>query len=450
MGALVSFNCCCCNGDAELWDEAAFGRKSVILVHGLASCALQTKVAPSTYRGCALPCSNAVGWDLTWLSIEEVITGAQRFRNVLELRNVMGVRKDGTPVLSTGNLEGVSVRPYPGLEGIARLNPGELIEVPVWLPLIEAMAPVYRLTPGSYDWRRWGDVVYMEECVEALRAKVEQEHRVTGRLVSIFGHSMGNSLVIYVLSVLGTEWTREHISELVLVAPAVMGSPKQVSAYAHNPASTVAGLPNGMSLPAPVEDFLRRCMDTAPSMASLLPMRVGGVSCFPAHHVFVKTPSRSYMIDDMGHYVQDLQQRLPAGRVPTAKFWPMIQEEFHKIKAPAVPTHIFYGSEHATVSQVTFRSDDLLATPEVSATAPGDLTVTAASIEALAASWAKQGRAPVHLHMGPRNKDCQEHLGMLKSEWFCRHALAVIEPARRGATDIVHIDGEAAIMLRGT
>jgi len=80
------------------------------------------------------------------------------------------------------------------------------------------------------------------------------------------------------------------------------------------------------------------------------------------------------------------------------------------------------------VSQVTFRSDDLLATPEVSATSPGDLTITAASVVALAASWAKQGRAPVHLHMRPRNSDCQEHLGMLKSEWFCRHVMAAIEP----------------------
>merc|ERR1712194_381624 len=54
-----------------------------------------------------------------------------------------------------------------------------------------------------------------------------------GQKATLIGHSMGASVILYMLSVLGDHWVKEHVGEVVLVAPAHVGSPCMLPNLAH-------------------------------------------------------------------------------------------------------------------------------------------------------------------------------------------------------------------------
>jgi len=423
------------------------GKKAVVLVHGIASCCLQSKVETSVssfirmatidsktgaflrrHAGRLSPFvhkfrrEHSKNWRITWASLKEVSAHLHRFRNVLVLRNTKGrlesraaIECYGSEVPSTADIEGVQVRPYPGLDGIAYLNPGEAVQIEVWKSVIQALAPDFRLVAPNYDWRRWGDLVFMERYVKEFCGVIEATAKETGQRVSVIAHSMGTSVVTHCLSELGDNWTRKYVSKVVFIGSVVTGCVKGMSAYAHNPASLMSGL--GDLLPQRFEDIARKCIVTSPAMLTLMPLRVGESFMLPLDHPVVTTPSFNLTADQTKEYVDNLAANLPAGRVPTAEFYPFVEKVWRKLRPPAVTTHLIYGKNTQTIDQISFKTDDFSDMPEVTKWAAGDGTVTFASQEALAGAWKQESSADVHVHIAPEGIN-DEHLSIMSSEWL--------------------------------
>eukprot|EP00449_Zooxanthella_nutricula_P004684 CAMPEP_0198512490 /NCGR_PEP_ID=MMETSP1462-20131121/15477_1 /TAXON_ID=1333877 /ORGANISM="Brandtodinium nutriculum, Strain RCC3387" /LENGTH=439 /DNA_ID=CAMNT_0044241897 /DNA_START=9 /DNA_END=1325 /DNA_ORIENTATION=+ len=400
-------------------NQASKGQKTLVCVPGVVSCALEAKVDSGKHFGCGIPLGRSQDWQNVFISTEELATGVVQFRNVLKLRKTKAKRADGSEVVSTRNLDGVQIRPYPGVEGIATLNPGEdPIEIPVWKRFIEMMAPKYRLRAASYDWRRWGDVVFMEQHTQEFRRTIEQEVKLTGQTVAVVGHSMGANVILYCMSLLGDEWCKNHVSEIFLVGPAVAGSAAMLSGFANAPLSSAVGV----NLPDFLDSFVAEMATTFPAMAALMPTQVGDVEAHDVDHKFVVTPDRSYGVEDMGQFVADMKREWP-DRVHTADFWPFITEEARRISAPAVPTHMVYLDHLDTPCQVTYESNDLRQEPFVSRHTAGDGTIMASGVQALAAAWGRDGKAPVELHRMPGDVDPGrrvDHAAMISEEWLVR------------------------------
>eukprot|EP00913_Durusdinium_trenchii_P034021 g31846.t3 len=127
------------------------GLKTVVLVHGLASCALREAT-----EGSGFLCDYCKGSDskerLLWVSISELAKRPHMMKR-LGLSWELAVAKNGVKTMKTScGYENVVVHPVPGLEGIRTLNPGtESTVTPVylWHSLIEHLSEFNLLAP----WR---------------------------------------------------------------------------------------------------------------------------------------------------------------------------------------------------------------------------------------------------------------------------------------------------------
>jgi len=414
----------CCESHAWI-DEAVDGQKSLVFLHGVMCCALQAKVGPNTCIGCSA-LLHGPGWENTFFSAEELVAGVPRFRNVLKLRKTRAKRTDGSEVVSTCDQEGVQIRPYPGIAGIATLNPGEdPLEIPVFKVLIRNLAPNYRLQAASYDWRRWGDVVFMEKTAEDFKRTIEREFKLTGRSVAIIAHSMGGNVAVYCMNTLGDDWCRKHVSDVILVAPSLAGSCSMLYGFANAPLSAALGT----NFPDFVDNFVADCATTFPVGASLLPTQVGQVQAHDVDHKFVVTPDRTYGVEDMGQFVADMESQWPE-RVHTAEFWPHIEAEARRIAPLAAPTHIVYMDHVDTPCQITYESSDLRRDPVVSQRAPGDGTLIVGPLKALAAAWGRAGKAPVAMHRLPGDVIAGgvNHGHMIMQEWLVQLIEDLVPP----------------------
>jgi len=187
-------------------------------------------------------------------------------------------------------------------------------------------------------------------------------------------------------------------------------------------------------------------------MIAEFPVNVGAVQAYAHDHAFAVTPSKKYYQKDIQEFLDDVaksaqsspeteesltvkdkngnllvaengepyrlwttRESLQGGRL----FWPGVEKMSLMMAPPVVPTHIVYSKGFDTITCVKFDDGDLTQTPRVEEVAPGDDTVTAASVETLAEAWRKMGLAEVHLHVAPddvHHKDlvnCDFTLGLL-------------------------------------
>jgi pimeloyl-ACP methyl ester carboxylesterase len=360
------------------------GRKPVICVAGLASGSLEAR-----YEG-------SDNHEVTYCSIKALATQPKRTLESLALRLSEGELRDGRVVPCTADPPGVEHRPVHGTAGISSLNPGELVGVDVWKGFINAFHDRVNVHAYNYDWRRWGDQVYIEEMEDDFKFAVEESVTIAGgQKATLIGHSMGASVILYMLSVLGDHWVKEHVGEVVLVAPAHVGSPCMLPNLAHgviHPTST------GHFHNVLPENTLLGHLDTGMGdlcgswacMAAEMPTMVGGASPYSPDHVFATTPDKSYTLSDLGQFLEDAASQLQGRELP-AKLWPGIQEVYSKIKAPIVSTHILYGDKIDTISKVVYGSSDVTKPCIETSSERGDGTITAPAIERLAAAWIEQG-----------------------------------------------------------
>eukprot|EP00401_Gymnodinium_catenatum_P053293 CAMPEP_0117557456 /NCGR_PEP_ID=MMETSP0784-20121206/52337_1 /TAXON_ID=39447 /ORGANISM="" /LENGTH=402 /DNA_ID=CAMNT_0005354769 /DNA_START=297 /DNA_END=1505 /DNA_ORIENTATION=- len=367
------------------------GNKPVICVSGLASSSLQTQ--SGMYGRCTV----------NYCSIEALTSTPLTTLNSLKLRLVAGTLRNGTSVTSTACLEGVNVKPVDGTAGIRTLNPGEKIPISVWRGLLDSLYTRMNFHALSYDWRRWGDLVYAEELVDNFRDRVENASRHDIRKAAVIAHSMGAPVVLYCFSALGDSWVHRHVDHLILVAPAHMGSPSMLPSFAHAPLGATAD--QFFPLPDGLEHGIGNVTATWACMVAEMPVAVGGVLPWPADHVFASTPSRHYRMEDMQQFLEDTHQSaLSEPEDACRKFGPALYPGVLKLaramKAPPIPTHIIYSDGTDTISQLKYGSDCLTSKPEVSLYAPGDGTIVAASIEAVGKAWERSG-AVVTYHKPP-------------------------------------------------
>lgn len=273
----------------------------------------------------------------------------------------------------------------------------------------------------NFDWRRWGEVAFADEVTEEFRARVELCSFTTGEQVTLIAHSMGASVVLYALTVLGDQWTREHIDQVIMCAPAASGTPSLFPDYACGPVASMADI-----LPKQMNHELAAITSTWPCMIAEFPMDIGGIRTFDSDYPFVKTPTKQYRIADVQQFLDDTaQSAIDNGKGADSPFcygkalWPGMLKIAEKCGPPAVPTHIIYGAGQKTPRQWTYSSNDLLAQPRCTGDQPGDNTVTAISIENMAEGWRKRG-CNVTLHQAP---DEENHASMIK----CDFAIGTIQ-----------------------
>eukprot|EP00927_Polykrikos_kofoidii_P079428 TRINITY_DN76210_c0_g1_i1.p1 TRINITY_DN76210_c0_g1~~TRINITY_DN76210_c0_g1_i1.p1 ORF type:complete len:493 (+),score=46.60 TRINITY_DN76210_c0_g1_i1:87-1565(+) len=376
------------------------GRKPIVCVAGLASSALDIKKTEGCIPGCPplIPRRQLTYCSITALSTEPLLT----LRN-LKLRLVDGALKGGRRVKCTESMPDLDVKPVPGSAGLCSLNPGETVPISVWGGLIHGVEDKLNVHAFNYDWRRWGDLVYAEQMVENFRRVVEdsiEESRIkkgfrsTGHKAAVVGHSMGAPVSLYCLSMLGKSWVKKHIDEVILVAPAHMGSPSMLPSFAFGPVGAVESM-----IPSPV--FLKHLVgDISATWACMLaemPMPVGGISPWPEDYQFAVTPTTSYKLADMEKFLQDVAKCSKGSRDFGPAIFPGVLELSSKMQAPPVPTQIILGTDTDTVAQVEYESDDLSRPPKVKSTELGDGTIVASAIKRVAESWI-HGGAQITLH----------------------------------------------------
>jgi len=360
----------------------------VVCVAGLASSALENHV-PS-YRDW-FPCCLPPLFRVSYCSIKALVSNPERTLQSLRLRLTTGELSDGREVQIAESVSGVRIRPVRGTAGISTLNPGEWVPVDVWRQLVNSLGTDFNCQAFNYDWRRWGDQVYAERLTDMFRAEIEEAYghgSGDDRKVTVVAHSMGAPVTLYCLSALGDDWAQQYIEQVILVAPAHMGSPSMLPNFAHGPLGATHSF-----IPAPhfLEHHIGDITATWACMVAEMPMmKVGTAEPWPEDHVFAKTPTREYGREDMGRFLDDVAA-CTGGREFGPALWPGVQELCGKMRAPAVATSIIYSAGDETIAQVTYASDDLGAAPEISRTEPGDGTITAASIEAVAKAWQQDG-----------------------------------------------------------
>jgi len=388
---LSTIHCCGCL--AWLWTGPSYnsrqesakkqGQKTVVCVAGLASSALERKKPKSLIR--------RERYEVSYCSIDALALNAPGVLGSLKLRLVDGTLKDGTKVKSTASLEGIEMRPVEGTAGIRTLNPGEVVPVSVWDHFIDDNTGVYNCHAFNYDWRRWGDLAFAEEVVEGFQRKVEASiasDRHPCKRATVVGHSMGASVILYCLSVLGDRWTEEHIDHVVFVAPGFTGSPSMMPSFAHAPfLATAAWLPAHLG-----EHSLGDMAATWACMLAEMPTPVGRVQPWPADYVFASTPERQYGLADIGQFLEDAAA-CTSGREFGPALWPGVQRMNAAMRAPAAHTCIIYSSGHDTPAQFRYqRQGELGAAASISGTEPGDGTITSGSVVAVARAWRAEGR----------------------------------------------------------
>ena len=442
----------------------------MVLIHGLASCALMGRTAEGT---AAFVCDNctadSVSEHLVYVSISELIEHPTIVKTLglsWEEASSRGVK---TMKTSCG-YENILVTPVEGLDGIRNLNPGlaeaTITPIQLWHTVIEHLND-FNLFAINYDWRQWGDLTYIEHYVEKFRENMENAVRVSKQPVVIIAHSLGAQVpcqnpsaltrsfvgiclcyssttssennmytyipffqpgrhsvcqvVTYMMGFLGPAWTQAHVSDVVLVGPATMGSPSVFAAYANGP-STITH-----STAIPVVNFLeQRLRDVASTWAGLLsvmPTTMAGIDPF-AREKMASSPQRSYGATDCVSFLQDLaaceddsedlihvddhtqtwlqeNDILSAPRTWTKQFQnaAVMRQGFEQhvvpfLKPPNCRVHVVFSDGIDTLTISEFESN-LYKKAKFTRSDKGDDTITAKSVQNMVTAWKTAG---VHIH----------------------------------------------------
>eukprot|EP00434_Breviolum_minutum_P031944 symbB.v1.2.028249.t2/scaffold2979.1/size66004/2 len=169
-------------------DELEEGVKTVVLIHGLASCALRGKTYGA--RGflsdyCRQACASHEAADerLLYVSISELAKRPHIVKSLaLNWEPTIAKREGSEEAQKTfktvGGYENAEVYPVQGLDGIRTLNPGlesDVTPIYLWHNIIEHLSEAeVNLLAFNYDWRRWGDVIYIAQLVPKFKELMER------------------------------------------------------------------------------------------------------------------------------------------------------------------------------------------------------------------------------------------------------------------------------------
>jgi pimeloyl-ACP methyl ester carboxylesterase len=373
---------------------AVKGRPGVFIVPGMCSNALEVKLTPTA------------DYEVAYLDVAKIIEDGPKIFHELELRLRDGRLKNGTRVKAVTEMTpGVSVRPMPGVLGCAFLDPQKDFPlVPLWMPIIKTLHETCNLDSLAYDWRKWGDQAYSEVALSSFREQIESLRLESDAPVTILAHSMGAQVTLWCLGQLGKPWERRNVKELIFCAPAISGTPVMFPCFANGPVGNMA--PGGLfKLPTEVlDDDLARITSTFACMVAEMPTNTGQITVWPRDQVFATTPFKKYSMNDVGTFLADVArsgQEKDTWQVAKG-LWPGFQKMMASIPVPTLPTHIIYSKSESTLTQVRYKTEDLMQQPELESFDAGDGTITSASIEALANGWLKKsGNKSVQLHHPP-------------------------------------------------
>mmetsp|Transcript_57807 Transcript_57807/g.137640 ORF Transcript_57807/g.137640 Transcript_57807/m.137640 type:complete len:469 (+) Transcript_57807:136-1542(+) len=394
-----------------------FGQKAVVIVPGMCSNALESKMekkmselwGENSFRTKVLDWwggDSYHDWELSYVNVYETVVHSGRTFRSLALQLEHGHLPTGELVPTTSGLES-EVRCVTGLDGIATLNPGELPPVKLWAPFIDEFGNDYGLLPLNYDWRRWGDPVFAHEVLADFQEHVETALRISGQQVTLVAHSMGASVTLWCLSQLGDHWTQSYLEQVILCAPAASGAPCMFPCYCNGPGGAV-GLPVMKMMPLQsMDSAIAHITSSWPCMVAEFPVNVGGIQTYPPDRVFASHKDKKYTINDVDKFLQDVTIAYEKGsQLPNhawkigMELWPYVKRMAAEMKAPPVPTHIIYSKSVPTIQRVRYAEESMMEHPQIEEYEPGDDTITAASIEAMAEGWKRRG-AFVALHPTP-------------------------------------------------
>lgn len=444
MGASVGLLVPC---DQYREADKVVNAKTVICVAGLASSALEQ-------RDARLSKYNLDLWHLNYCSISALSTSPKSTMSNLKLKLS---DEDDKVELSDGRFvryfkpkNDSEQRPVPGMRGMRTLNPGKREpDIPVWKDFIETFEPAYNLYAFNYDWRRWGDEFFVEETVDRFKEEVEDavnhdRHR-TGK-AAIVGHSMGCSVILYCLSMidmLEPGWTDTYVDEVILVAPGCGGSPSMIPSYGYAPFLATTTLPEAFSNLA--AKSLGKMAASWPCMLVEMPMAVGGIVPWEPETVFAITPSKNYLLNDIGAFLEVLAT-CTKGRDNGPALWQGVNRMSEATRCPpsSVRVSMIYSSGIETPCCFLYETDDLSKPPRVEDSRWGDGTMIAGAIEALGHEWKKQN-PNVHLLECPAKVS---HKELIASQFFLsifpklvkRGGLEVLEVTVISAENLIDSD----------
>lgn len=431
-------------------DELEEGVKTVVLIHGLASCALRGKTYGargflSDYCRQACDCAHeAADERLLYVSISQLAKRPHIVKSLaLNWEPTIAKREGSEEAQKTfktvNGYENAEVYPVQGLDGIRTLNPGlesDVTPIYLWHNIIEHLSEAeVNLLAFNYDWRRWGDVIYIAQLVPKFKELMERAVYVSGEPTIVVAHSLGAQVITYMMGFLGDQWTKAHISDVVLVGPATMGSPTVFAGYANGP-STVTH-----SSVLPVANFmevrLRDVASTWPGMLSVLPTPLDGLDTFDGQQI-ASSPSRSYSSRDSLAFLEDLAQCdekegkhwvmdearglheksrrfledhdiLEVKRLWKVQFHnaAMVRRAFEShvvpyLKPPNCRVHVIYTDAIDTLFKHRFQ-ENLYYKASFETFVPGDDTITAASVDKMCEAWKAEGCRVFKHHAGKKH-----------------------------------------------
>lgn len=418
--------------------ELEDGVKTVILIHGLASCALRGKTSGSAGFLCDY-CDLDADERLLYVSIQELAKRPHIVKSLaLNWEPAAARHEDGNEGQRTfktaAGYENAKVYPVEGLDGIRTLNPGiesEVAPVYLWHNVIEHLSE-YNLLAFNYDWRRWGDVIYIARLVPKFKEQLELAVKVSRQPTVVVAHSLGAQVITYMMGLLGPEWTEAHISDVVLVGPATMGLPSVFAGYANGP-STITH-----SSVVPVANFmeirLRDVASTWPGMLAVMPTPLNGLDTFSGQKM-ATSPRRSYSGMDSVAFLEDLANcdekegkhwllDETRGIHETSRRWledhdilsvkriwkvqfqnaAVMRRAFEThvvpyLRPPNCRVHVVYAASMDTLFEQKFQ-ENLFFKASFGKFVPGDDTITAGSVDRMCEAWKKAGCHVVKHHAG--------------------------------------------------
>ncbi|CAK9097594.1 Phospholipid:diacylglycerol acyltransferase (PDAT) (Pombe LRO1 homolog 1) (Triacylglycerol synthase) (TAG synthase) [Durusdinium trenchii] len=402
------------------------GVKTVVLIHGLASCALRGIGVEGAAGFLCDNCRSGNVSRLVYVSISELAKRPYIVKG-LGLAWEPAVSKDGVETMNTSHgYHNILVNPVEGLDGIKSLNPGaesNLAPILLWQTVIDSLSD-FNLLAINYDWRRWGDLIYIEQLVEKFQNQVQMAVRISRQPTVMIAHSLGAQVITYMMGVLGAAWTQAHISDVILVGPATMGSPSVFAAYANGP-STITH-----SSVVPVASFLeQRLRDVAstwPGLLSVMPTALDGLDTFGGL-LMAESPQKTYggmssveFLEDLAACEDDeafdentLHERarkwmekhlvLNAHRAWRKEFQnaAVMRKGFElhvspNLRPPSCRVHVIYSDGIDTPSRMKFQRN-LYHKCQIVGFEKGDDTLTAKSVEQMCAAWTNAG-VPLSKH----------------------------------------------------
>jgi len=421
MGAL-----CCCLGQAGVVVRAAVpapkvpkkdqgiapenvtlepGKKTVILIHGLAGSAMTFSSekcldcgGDGKHVADLMTCCTCKGTGKTppetedspsWCDISMFLWGPRSFVQGLMCEVKM---EDGLPKAVDG--DGFTVHVVEGAKGIATVNPfDKYARVLCFEPMIDVLSKDYNVLCLNYDWRKFGCPHYSKTILPRFKFLVEKANRETGHKVTIVGHSMGCGVTTLCMSDAGEQWQKDFVEDVILVAPANMGSPSMLSSLGFSPIVNSSSFFEHLKL----GDGLAQASATWPCMIQEVPLPVAGINCFHEDHVFAFTSEKKYKLADMEAFLRDMAdeaKKRGKKRDFGPLFYPHAKANADRMEPPVVPISLIFNDHHDTVSTLNYAAidNDLLGCPELQLGKKGDGTIVAESVVRMGLEWRKMGR----------------------------------------------------------